>query len=166
MPLFPPNPNLSGLTQEGEMRISRILVAAICILGLVLAVPATAGRTKTKKGTWTYTDFTPDPTTLQNPASQHCTGNIPAGPADENVHILKAPAKGSLRLVSHNQADWAMEIRTAKGTTIAGTDGADVDTPENMNIILRKGKYQIVYCSFAGEPQIEVDYTFKYRKKR
>jgi hypothetical protein len=144
------------------MRILRTLVAVVCVVGVVLAIPATAA-TRTKKGTWTYTDFTPDPTTLPNPASQHCTSDVPSGPADVNVHILKAPAKGNLKLVSHNQLDWAMEIRTAKGVTIAGTDGGDIDTPENMNIILKKGKYQVVYCSFAGEPQIEVDYKFRYR---
>jgi hypothetical protein len=148
------------------MRISRTVLAAVAAVAMVLAIPSAAAgaKTKTIKGTWTYTDFTPDPTTLQDPASQHCSGDVPAGPADVNVQILKAPAKGNLRLTSHNQADWAMEIRTAKGVTIAGTDGGDVDTPENMNIILKKGKYQIVYCSFAGEPQITVDYVFKYRK--
>jgi hypothetical protein len=148
------------------MRISRALIAALAAVAMVVAIPsvAGAGKTKTIKGTWTYTDTTPDPTTLQDPASQHCSGDVPASPADVNVQKLKAPGKGTLRLTSHNQADWAMEIRNAKGVTIAGTDGGDVDTPENMNIILPKGKYQIVYCSFAGEPQITVDYVLKYRK--
>jgi hypothetical protein len=137
------------------------VAAVVSMVAVTLALPATAA-VKTKKGTWTYTDFTPDPTTLPNPASQHCTSDVPSGPADVNVHTLKAPERGTLRLISHNQLDWAMEIRY-KGATIAGTDGADVDTPENMNIILKRGKYKIVYCSFLGEPQIEVDYRFKYR---
>jgi hypothetical protein len=147
---------------EDEMRITRTLLTAVSAVAMVLALPSVAGA-KTIKGTWTYTDFTPDPTTLPQPASQHCTSDVPSAPTDVNVHTLKAPAKGNLKLRSNNQLDWAMEIRTAKGTTIAGTDGADIDTPENMNITLSKGKYKIVYCSFAGEPQIKVKYAFTYR---
>jgi hypothetical protein len=113
-------------------------------------------------GTWTYIDTTPDPTTLQNPATHHCHGTLPSNPIDVNSQTFKATKKkGTLTLVSHNAADWAMEVRDKKGNVVAGTDGADVNTPENMTVLLKRGTYEVVYCNFAGEPTITVDYSYK-----
>ena len=68
-------------------------------------------------------------------------------------HPFKAKKTGTLELTSHNQFDWAMEVRDAKGNVVAGTDGSDLTTPENMTVFLKKGKYEVVYCSFLGEPE-------------
>jgi hypothetical protein len=35
-----------------------------------------------------------------------------------------------------------------------------------MVVTLRKGTYEVIYCSFAGEPQITVDYQFTISKVR
>jgi hypothetical protein len=136
-------------------------------LGLVLTVilvsgviPALAGAAPAASGTWEYADFTPDPTVLQEPAEQHCHGTLPSSPADVNSYPFKAKKAGTLELTSHNMFDWAVEVRDAKGNVVAGTDGADVTTPENLTVYLGKGKYEVVYCSFMGEPEITVDYKF------
>jgi hypothetical protein len=143
------------------MRTYRILVTAAAAMLAVGIVGAGAGAKAPSSGTWTYTDVTPDPTTLQNDATQHCEGTLPSAPADVNSQPFKAKKTGVLTLTSHNAADWAMEVKDSKGNIITGTDGADVNTPENMVVTLRKGSYEVIYCSFAGEPTITVDYSFK-----
>ena len=139
------------------------VAAAILAVGMIASV---AGAKPPTSGTWTYTDTTPDPSTLQNDATQHCEGTLPASPADVNSYPFKAKKNGVLSLTAHNSADWAMEVKDSKGNIITGTDGADVQTPENMVVTLRKGMYEVIYCSFAGEPQITVDYKFVQSKVR
>ena len=137
---------------------------AIIALGAVLAVaaiPSLASAGK-NKGTWTFIDTTPDPTVVTNPASQHCTGIVPAAPTDVNNQTFKATKKrGTLKLTAHNALDWAVEVRDKRGNTIAGTDGEDPTQAESLTVGLRRGTYTVVYCSFAGEPVIEVDYSYK-----
>jgi len=143
-------------------RIFATAAAAMLVVGLISASAVAAPPS----GTWTYTDTTPDPSTLQNDATQHCEGQLPAGPADVNSQPFKAKRAGVLSLTAHNSADWAMEVKDSKGNIITGTDGADVNTPENMVVTLRKGSYEVIYCNFAGEPSITVDYKFTFSKVR
>lgn len=138
-------------------RFATIAVSAVLA---VAAVPtmASAGN----KGTWTFTDTTPDPTVVQNAASAHCSGGVvPANPADVNEQTFKTKKKGTLYLTSHNALDWAVEVHDKRGANIGGTDGGSPTDPENLSVFLKKGKYTIIYCNFAGEPQITVDYRFK-----
>ena len=148
------------------MRTHRFFATAAAALLAVGMIASGAGAKAPTKGTWTYTDTTPDPSTLQNDATQHCEGQIPPSPADVNSYPFKAKKNGTLTLTAHNASDWAMEVKDSKGNIITGTDGADVNTPENMVVTLRKGTYEVIYCSFAGEPQITVDYSFVNAKVR
>lgn len=138
-------------------RFATIAVSVVIALAVVPSV-ASAGKSK---GTWTYIDTTPDPTVVTNPASQHCTGTVPAAPADVNEQTFKARKNGTLVLKSQNALDWAVEVRTKKGTTIAGTDGEDPRDAENLTVRLRRGTYKVVYCNFAGEPTIDVKWQFR-----
>lgn len=139
-------------------RFATIAIAAVLAVALVPS-GASAGK---NKGTWTYIDTTPDPTVVTNPASQHCSGGLaPASPADVNEHTFKAKKRGTLFLTSHNALDWAVEVRTKSGANIGGTDGGSPTDAENLSVSLKKGTYKIIYCNFAGEPTITVDYRFK-----
>jgi hypothetical protein len=129
---------------------------------LAVGLVASMAVAKPVTGTWTFVDATPDPTVVLDDATLHCSGKtVPSSPADVNVQTFKAKKRGTLTLTSHNAADWAMEVRDSAGNTIAGTDGADPNTVENLKLTLLKGKYQIVYCNFSGEPTITVDYSFR-----
>ncbi|MEA2461825.1 MAG: hypothetical protein QOH90_2002 [Actinomycetota bacterium] len=143
------------------MKLTRKLsigIAAAVVLGAMSSLAAAAPT----KGTWTYTDVTADASvSASTDATTHCHGNLPSAPIDVNSQPFKAPRTGTLTLVSHNAADWAMEVQTASGSTITGTDGGLPNDPENMTVRLRKGKYNIVYCNATGEPTITVDYSFK-----
>jgi hypothetical protein len=148
------------------MRTIRIFATVAAAMLAVGMITSGAGAKPPASGTWTYTDTTPDPTTLQNDATQHCEGTLPTSPADVNSYPFKAKKTGVLSLTAHNSADWAMEVKDSKGNIITGTDGADVNTPENMVVTLRKGSYEVIYCNFAGEATITVDYSFVKSKVR
>jgi hypothetical protein len=150
--------------KERTMRTNRILVvglAAILLVGVTSSV-GLARRRAPSSGTWTYTDYTPDPTVLPNPGEQHCSGgSVPAGPTDVNSQKLVVKKTSTLTLTSHNALDWAMEIHNSSGSNITGSDGAGSTDPENMTIALTKGTYSVIYCNFSGEPEITVDYSLK-----
>lgn len=140
------------------MRRFAIIAVGAALTVSLLPTTASAGS----KGTWTFIDTTPDPTVVTNDASHHCTGTLPSAPVDVNEQTFKAKKRrGTLKLTAHNAADWAMEVRTKGGTTIAGTDGEDPTQAESLSVSLRRGTYKIIYCSFAGEPTIQVDYSYR-----
>jgi hypothetical protein len=147
----------------------RATLALVTLVGVGVAgtVPALAAKPKPKplKGSWTYTDTTPDPTVIANSdAASHCHGNLPGSPADTNNHTLTVKGKGILTVVGHNQLDWAMEVRDKAGTVLAGSDGTNPNDPEGTVVALSKaGTYTVVFCSAEGEPQITADYKYVYK---
>ena len=142
------------------MRFSRLTFIAAGV-ALALAIPAMAGAGPTK-GKWTFTDTTPDPTVVTNDnAAEHCHGTLPAAPVDVNNRTFKSPARGWLKLTSHNALDWAVEVRDKRGNTVGGTDGGLPTDAENLQVSVKRGTYTVVYCNFSGEPQITVNYSYK-----
>jgi hypothetical protein len=140
-----------------------VLVAAAG--GVAPAFATGAAKAKPLKGTFSYTDTTPDPTVVaETNAAMHCHGKVPASPADVNSHTLKIAGPGTLTVVGHNKLDWAMEIRDAKGFVLSGSDGSSPTAAEGAVVALKKkGAYSVVYCSAEGEPTTTASYTFKPR---
>ena len=142
----------------------RLVVLAIALTALMsVAVPGEAAVTRIAgptKGTWTFTDASPDPTSTPEPAEQHCHGQLPSAPSDVNEQTVKIKKSGTLTLTAHNQLDWAMEIRDSKDNVITGTDGGGPNDPENMTLYVGPGTYKVVYCNLEGEPEITVDWSF------
>lgn len=137
-------------------RLRRLL--ALMVIAL-LTVPATAqAKAAPTSGTWAFTDMSPDPTSTPNDATMHCHGALPTAPGDVNSYALKLKKPSRVTLTAHNMLDWAMEVRDSSGNPINGTDGADLTTPENLDTILPKGTYEVVYCNMEGEPEITVDW--------
>ena len=92
-------------------RRGTVAALAIAAVGVAAAVPALAAPTKPKpkplKGTWSYTDTTPDPSgNAESSNSEHCHGKLPAGPADVNAHALKVKGTGTLTVQSSVVGDW------------------------------------------------------------
>lgn len=151
----------------GKSALALLIVGAAFVSSVpnAIAEPATSGvRGETRatvgtKGTWTFTDYSPDPTTT-GPYEFHCHGQSPVTtPLDVNSQMVKLKTRGVLELTAHNMLDWAVEVRDSKGDVISGTDGAGTPTtPENFELLLEKGKYEVVYCNLEGEPEITVDY--------
>jgi hypothetical protein len=157
--------------QEAELAMNRrgtVAALAIAAVGVAGAVPALAapGKTKPKplKGTWSYTDTTPDPSgNAESSDSMHCRGKLPAGPADVNAHKLKVKRTGTLTVQSSVVGDWALELDDAKGNVVAGDDENPPASEGLAGITLKKGTYSVVLCNLEGAPTASADYTFTYR---
>ena len=145
------------------MRSKKILALAVgAALALALAPSTAVGAGAPKSGTWTFTDVTPDPSSIADSAGR-CVGRpVPASPVDHNMETVKLTKKRqTFSVMSHNAADWAMELHDAKGNVLAAVDAADPFAPEGVTMMLKRGTYKVYYCNFAGEPQITVDWSIK-----
>ena len=132
------------------------------------ATPALASPAKSKpkplKGTWSFTDTTPDPSGNANSSeAMHCNGRLPASPADVNAHTFKVNGTGIFTAASHVVGDWSIQLRDAKGNVLTGDD---VNPPASEGIAgmtLKKGTYSLVLCNLEGAPTATADYSLKYR---
>jgi hypothetical protein len=150
-------------------------VATVSMLALVAAgvTPAIATVAKAKpkdlKGSWSFTDFTPDPTvSVMNSAKSldpHCDGTVPASPLDVNAQKIKVAGRGVLTVLGDNTLDWAMEVLDPKGMQLASSDGGLPQDKESVvGVPLRKaGTYTVVFCNLGGAPTADATYTYKYR---
>jgi hypothetical protein len=145
--------------------VAALSLAAIGVAGVVPAVAAPAkAKPKPLKGTWSFTDTTPDPSgNAESSDSMHCRGKLPAGPADVNTHVLKVKRTGTFTVLSSVVGDWAMELDDAKGNIITGDDENPPSSEGIAGITLKKGTYKVVMCNLEGAPTASADYTFKYR---
>jgi hypothetical protein len=155
----------------------RATVATVSALALAAAglAPAFASPAKAKHknltGTWTFTDFTIDPTPsamgvdpVTPPRDGYCVGKLPDGPADHTTETLKIAGRGTLTVAGDNTGDWAMEVRDSKGTFLTGSDGGTPEVKEGVLIPLRKaGTYTVVFCNLGGVPTADATYSYKYR---
>ena len=146
-----------------------LAMTAVVAVGVAPAF-ATADKAKAKplKGTFSYIDVTPDASiTVFGTAGKRsgfCVGDLPASPADVNVHALKVTGPGTLTVLGHNVLDWAMEIRDSKNNLLAGSDGGLPQDSEGAVAPLTKaGTYKVIYCNLTGAPTTTADYTFKPR---
>jgi hypothetical protein len=150
-------------------RRGTVTALAIAAVGVAGAVPAFAATAKPKpkplKGTWSYTDTTPDPTVDASlgAATNHCHGKLPASPVDVNSQALKVKGTGSLTVIAHVTGDWAMEIRDAKGNVVTGVDVNPPASESVAGLVLKKGAYAVVLCNLSGAPTATADYSLKYR---
>jgi hypothetical protein len=142
-------------------------VATVSMLALAAAgaAPALAGPAVAKplKGTWSFTDATPDPSgNAQSSESNHCQGKLPSAPSDVNSHTIKVTRPGTLTVTGHVVGDWAIEIDDAKGSPVFGDD---VNPPDSEGAALRvkKGTYAVIFCNLEGAPTASADYAFKPR---
>ena len=142
---------------------------SLVAIAAAAATPAFASPAKSKpkplKGTWSFTDTTPDPSGNANTGSNasHCSGKLPAGPADVNTHKFTVKGTGTFTAIGHVTGDWAIQLLDAKGNVITGDDVNPPASEAIAGMTLRKGTYSLLLCNMEGAPTATADYTFKYR---
>jgi hypothetical protein len=146
------------------------IAVATAAAGLTPALAtASKARPKPLKGSWSFTDTTPDPAvTVLDAAgkrSGYCVGEVPSSPADVNTAVLKTAGPGTLTVRGTTTGDWAMELRDKKNNLLGGSDGATPQDQEGVTgVALRKaGSYKIVFCNLGGSPAATATYSFIYR---
>jgi hypothetical protein len=148
--------------------VATVSALALAAAGATPALAAVTAKHKALKGSWTFTDFTPDPTvSVMNSAKKldpHCDGDVPAGPMDVNAQKIKVSGPGTLTVVGNNTLDWAMEVRDRKGIQLTSSDGGLPQDTEGVVLPLRKaGTYTVVFCNLGGAPTADATYSYKYR---
>lgn len=150
-------------------RRSRLAVtAAIAVVAAGATQSFAAGTSKPKpiKGTWSFTDVTPDPTVdASGDTSQHCHGKLPSAPTDVNVHVLKVKGRGTLTVIGKAVGDWAMELRDSHGQVLTGDDqNPPAQESVGWDVLSKRGAtLQLVFCNLSGSPSASATYKFVYR---
>ena len=146
-------------------RRATVAVAAL-IVAAVTTTPALAKakpKPKPLKGSWSFTDTTPDPSVdAVSDNASHCHGKLPAAPTDVNAHTLKVNGRGLLTVNGSTTGDWAMEVRDSHGNSLAGSDGSLPTAQEGTSIDLPKGTWTVYYCNVTGAPTATAAYTFVF----
>jgi hypothetical protein len=146
-------------------RRATIAVAALTVAAVTTtpALAKTKPKPKPLKGSWSFTDATPDPSvdTVSDNAS-HCHGKLPAAPTDVNAHTLKVKGRGLLTVNGSTTGDWAMEVRDSHGNSLAGSDGTLPSAQEGTSVDLPKGTWTVFYCNVTGAPTATASYTFVF----
>ena len=148
-------------------RRATVAVAAVAAAALT-ATPALAKakpkhKPKPLKGSWSFTDTTPDPSVdAASDNTTHCQGKLPAAPTDVNAHSLKVSGRGLLTVTGATMGDWAMEVRDSHGTSLAGSDGTLPTDQEGTSVDLPKGTWTVVFCNVTGSPTATATYTFVF----
>ena len=144
------------------MRSKKILAVAVGAALALAVLPSLATAKAPKSGTWTFTDVTPDPTSVNDSAGRCVGRDVPASAVDVNMQSIKLKKKRQIfSVMSNNAADWAMELHDSKGNVLATADGGTPETPEGVTMLLKKGTYKVYYCNFASEPQITADWSVR-----
>lgn len=140
------------------------VAVAVLTAAAVTATPALArAKPKPLKGTWSFTDATPDPSVdAATDNTTHCQGKLPAAPTDVNTHTLRVTGRGLLTVQGANTGDWAMEVRDSHGHSVAGSDGALPTAQEGTSVDLAKGTWTVVFCNITGAPTATAKYIFVY----
>jgi len=146
----------------------RTTVAVAALLSAALTATPALAKSKPKKpkplkGTWSFTDTTPDPTPdAGSDNSVHCHGKLPAAPSDVNAATLKVSRPGTLTVNGNSVGDWAIEVRDPKGNSLAGDD-SNPPAQESVSVDLKKGTWTVFYCNLTGAPTATAAYTFVFR---
>jgi hypothetical protein len=149
-------------------RRATVAIGALVVAGITASPALAKGHPKPKpkpiKGTWSFTDTTPDPTyagTSLNDASMHCHGQLPAGAADVNAKTITVVGHGTLTVEGNSVGDWAMELRDRKGNVLTGDD-QNPPKQESVSMDLNKGSWTLYYCNLTGAPTATATYSFIY----
>jgi len=140
-----------------------ILVAAASALAIAPALTAGASAAQTSAGSWSFSDYTPDPSSLAADTAFHsatgttitsyCHGSrVPSAPQDVTTHLLTVSRSSVLRLRVAATGAWGVDVTNRNGKTLAGTTGSA------LRVRLRPGAYVIRACNLGGAPTAQVSY--------
>ena len=143
------------------------IIATAVAIGVASAVVNGAAAAPATHGTWTYADYTPDPTSLAADDMLHvatgatitsyCHGSrVPTAPQDVTSHSLTLTKPAVLTLHTTSTGAWGVDVNNRRGTTMAGVE----TTPGtgDLSVRLPAGTYAVTACNLGGAPTAQVDY--------
>jgi hypothetical protein len=141
-------------------RTALVLVPLVAVAATAATAVAAPPKPKPKPITKTYTaTATPDPTSSN--VGEICEPQV--NPTARHSEPFKVPAAGTLLVKMANTLDWSLAVRQG-GDLVASSDGATPETVEQVSVKFKKAtSITIDSCNFAGEPSVDVTYTFTYK---
>lgn len=145
------------------------VVATASVLAAVPMLASGASATATHGGSWTFTDYTPDPATLAaaqmlhtttgKVATSYCGSRVPSAPQDVNAHRLTVRTPSVLRLRLSSTGAWGAEVDNLRGTALAAVATGNAPTTDlGLKVRLRPGIYSVSACNLGGAPSARADY--------
>jgi hypothetical protein len=126
------------------------------------SLAATKKKPKPIKGSYTAQAM-PDPT--NNNVRDICDGALNSGGNVSRFDkAFTVPAAGTLTVAMANTLDWGLVVLDPDGYSEGESDGSTPTDVESVSIpFKKKQKVTIRTCNFAGEPEVNVSYTFTYK---
>ena len=140
-----------------------ILAATAAALAVAPALTTGASAAQSSAGSWSFSDYTPDPSSLAADSAFHsatgatitsyCHGSrVPSAPQDETSHTLAVSKPSVLRLNLAATGAWGLDVASKSGKALAGTTGSA------LRVRLRPGAYVVRACNLGGAPAAQVSY--------
>lgn len=154
-----------------------IMGVAAAALAVAPTLTNAATAAPLRSGSWAFTDYTADPTSLAADDAFHvvtgtvitsyCHGSrVPSAPQDVNARSLSVRTTSTLKLVLHATGVWGIDVTTQRGSAVTGTASqpstttqpATATAPTELAVRLRPGTYKVVSCNLGGAPTASVSY--------
>jgi len=150
-----------------------MLLAAASALAVAPALTSAASAAPVAHGSWSFADYTPDPSSLAADDAFHvvtgttitsyCHGTrVPSAPQDVTSRALTVSRPSVLRLSVNATGAWGVDVGSRHGKALAGitttraaTDGTD------LRVRLRPGQYVVEACNLGGAPTAQVNYSLR-----
>jgi len=151
-----------------KARVAALAAASALVAAPMLTGPASA--TSAHGGSWTFTDYTPDPVSLAaaqtlylstgRVVTSYCQDSrVPSAPQDVNAHRFRLSAPAVLQLHVTPTGAWGVEVDTPRGATLAGVaTGRAATDAVDLRVRLRPGTYVVAACNLGGGPDARADY--------
>ena len=144
------------------------IIAVAAAIGVSSALVNGATAAPVTHGSWSFTDYTPDPGSLAADDMLHvvtgatitsyCHGSrMPTAPQDVTSRPLAVAKPSGLRLHLASTGVWGVDVTNTRGAALAGI--ATAPGAGDLSVRLPAGRYVVVACNLGGAPTAQVDYT-------
>ena len=148
-----------------------IVLATASALALAPVVTSAASAAQATGGSWSFTDYTADPSSLAADDAFHtvtgttitsyCHGSrVPSAPQDVTSHALTVSKTSVLRLSVNATGAWGLDVASRAGKALAGITTTHA-TDGNLKVRLRPGQYVVQACNLGGAPTAQVSYRLR-----
>jgi hypothetical protein len=156
--------------------MKRAIIATAVAGAIAPVLVSGAFAATTPGGSWSFTDYTPDPGSLLADDAIHvvtgavitsyCHGSrMPTAPQDVNAYRLKVSKASRLDLALSSTGAWGVDVDTLRGAALAGAVTSEPTTPAALHLRLQPGSYVVQACNLGGAPTANVSYQLTALRK-
>jgi hypothetical protein len=144
------------------------VIAAASALAIAPALTCGVLAGQANSGSWSFSDYTPDPSSLAADNAFHTTtgtaitswchgSRVPSAPQDVTSRRLTVAAPTVLKLDLDAAGAWGVDV-VRSGKALAGATTAQASNAAALSVRLRPGTYVVKACNLGGAPTATVNY--------